>query len=184
MYQHYKVFDIDNINFDRCTGVNIHSSFAKTITVEIKNQEDMEDKKQVVSDLETTDKRMRPFDLEAAKAGKPVCTRDGRKARIVCFDKKDVCPIVALVQTKMDDSAKEIIHSYTNEGRYNYSKDKPNDSDLMMLPEKHEGWVNVYKGIDGEITIGQYPYDNREACEAVARPEDGYIDTIKIEWYE
>lgn len=31
---------------------------------------------------------LKPFDLEAAKQGKPVCTRDGRKARIVCFDLK------------------------------------------------------------------------------------------------
>lgn len=29
---------------------------------------------------------LRPFDLEAAKAGAPVITRDGRPARIVCWD--------------------------------------------------------------------------------------------------
>ena len=40
---------------------------------------------------------LRPFDLEAAKAGKPVCTRDGRKARIICFDAKCNKPIVALI---------------------------------------------------------------------------------------
>lgn len=49
------------------------------IYVEIKqNKEDMEEKKL----------NLKPFDLEAAKAGKPVCTRDGRKARIICWDKK------------------------------------------------------------------------------------------------
>lgn len=31
---------------------------------------------------------LKPFDLNSAKAGKPVCTRDGRKARIICFDVK------------------------------------------------------------------------------------------------
>ena len=31
---------------------------------------------------------LKPFDFEAAKAGKPVCTRDGRKVRIICFDAK------------------------------------------------------------------------------------------------
>ena len=31
---------------------------------------------------------LKPFNLEAAKQGKPVCTRDGRKARIICFDAK------------------------------------------------------------------------------------------------
>lgn len=40
---------------------------------------------------------LKPFDLEAAKQGKPVCTRDGRKARIICFDAKGNNPIVALI---------------------------------------------------------------------------------------
>ena len=46
---------------------------------------------------------LKEFDLEAAKLGKPVCTRDGRKARIICFDRrlfyKNVSyPILALVE--------------------------------------------------------------------------------------
>lgn len=31
---------------------------------------------------------MKEFDLEKAKAGHPVCTRNGNKARIICFDRK------------------------------------------------------------------------------------------------
>lgn len=38
------------------------------------------------SSSEKIGKNLKPFDLETAKAGKPVCTRDGRKARIICFD--------------------------------------------------------------------------------------------------
>lgn len=42
--------------------------------------------------------KFKPFDLEQAKAGKPVCTRDGRKARIICFDLKNGNhPIVAVI---------------------------------------------------------------------------------------
>lgn len=42
--------------------------------------------------------KFKPFDLEQAKAGKPVCTRDGRKARIICFDLKNGNhPIVAAI---------------------------------------------------------------------------------------
>lgn len=33
---------------------------------------------------------MKQFDLEAAKKGAKVCTRDGREARILCFDSKNV----------------------------------------------------------------------------------------------
>ena len=40
---------------------------------------------------------MRNFDLEAAKAGAPVCTTFGRKVRILCFDKKGETPVVAVV---------------------------------------------------------------------------------------
>ena len=31
---------------------------------------------------------MREFSMEEAKAGKAVCTRDGRRVRILCFDLK------------------------------------------------------------------------------------------------
>jgi len=41
---------------------------------------------------------MKRFNLEAARQGAPVCTRDGHKARIICFDRKEGQPIVALVE--------------------------------------------------------------------------------------
>lgn len=41
---------------------------------------------------------MKKFDLELAKQGHPVQTRNGRPARIICWDRKsDVYPIVALI---------------------------------------------------------------------------------------
>lgn len=45
---------------------------------------------------------MKPFDLEAAKRGEPVQTRDGRKARIVCWDAEakthnTLCPLVCVI---------------------------------------------------------------------------------------
>lgn len=39
----------------------------------------------------------KPFDLAQAKAGKPVITRDGSPARIVCFDRKSKYPIFGFV---------------------------------------------------------------------------------------
>ena len=36
LYQHYKVFDIDNIDFTKCTNMNVHNYNKKTLTVEIK----------------------------------------------------------------------------------------------------------------------------------------------------
>ena len=56
---------------------------------------------------------LKEFDLEAAKDGKPVCTRDGRKARIICFDRKFYhdgynYPIVAMVNDNDNDN--ELVH--------------------------------------------------------------------------
>ena len=51
----------------------------------------------------------------------------------------------------------------------------------MMLPERKEGWINVYK-FDNGYSVGTL-FDNEE----VARKYDfklGYIATIKIEWEE
>nr|DAQ41469.1 MAG TPA: methyltransferase-like protein [Caudoviricetes sp.] len=81
-----------------------------------------------------------PFDINLAKQGKPVCTRDGRKARIICFDTKgDVCPIIALVEKNGIESA----YHYDKNGKNAYKK---SEIDLMMFPEKKEGWVIIRKG--------------------------------------
>ena len=82
------------------------------------------------SSSEKIGKNLKPFDLEAAKAGKPVCMRDGRKARIICFDlKNEEYPIVAAI----GNDSSETLLCYTINGEIvkgNYKSDK----DLMMLP--------------------------------------------------
>ena len=117
---------------------------------------------------------LKPFDLDAAKAGKPVCTRDGRKARLICFDKKGAYPIVALVN---DYNEEEYIKNYDEFGKKFIGGETSDD--LMMLPEKKEGWVNVYKG--GLLDTKSYP-TKKEAFDK-ACPE-GYVDTINISWEE
>ena len=122
---------------------------------------------------------LKEFDLEAAKSGKPVCTRDGRKARIVCFDAKGYRPIVALIEVDCeDDGTPEDVFLFTDKGYYN-CEDITSDNDLMMLPEKKEGWVNVYKG--GLLDTKSYP-TKKEAFDK-ACPE-GYVDTVKVCWEE
>ena len=83
---------------------------------------------------------LKPFDLNAAKAGKPVCTRDGRKARIICFDMKGEHPIVALIE----EYNTEKIGWYYDNGKY-LSNGEESPIDLMMLPEKQEGWMYINK---------------------------------------
>ena len=75
---------------------------------------------------------MKPFNLEDAKAGKPICTRDSLPARIICFNKQgDDKPIVALIHANLE-SNKEHPACYTEKGEF--SKDLPNCChDLMMV---------------------------------------------------
>lgn len=123
---------------------------------------------------------MKPFDLELAKQGKPVCTRDGRAARILCYDFISVedTPIIALVRTS---EKQEGIICYEADGR-NFDPGMA-ELDLVMVPEKREGWVNLYK--EGGIvrTSGITIYASKEQALGMCPPR-GYIDTVKIEWEE
>ena len=156
------------------------------IWAEIKqNKEDMEEQKiqhyDCFFEREQPKPNLKPFDLKAAKAGKPVCTRDGRKARIICFDAKDtkIGPtIVALIETR---NGYESIERYNIQGKCLI--DGSDNYDLMMLPEKKEGWVNVYKGIDG-VTFSKNPYTSKDEAIKKSGILFGRIDTIKVSWEE
>ena len=128
----------------------------------------------------------RPFNLELAKAGKPVCTRDGKKARIICFDAKGDYPIIALI----DNTTNEIDLHYTFDGKaHAYTE---SDYDLMMLPEKKEGWINIYNAdttfyyVDGRVfeTKDEAVQEAKEEVEKEQREKNEYIDTIRVEWEE
>ena len=145
-------------NFDSCDK----DSFLVETELKLEN---MEEKKL----------NLKPFDLEAAKAGKPVCTRDGRKARIICFDAKCNKPIVALIY----DCNKETVLQYLENGRF--FVDQIDKYDLMMFPQKKEGWVNIFKDFEDTVCC-VYPTE-KEALED-GQIEKDYITTIKIEWEE
>lgn len=167
-----------------------YSCLKDEIFVEIKqNKENMEEREYSEEDMKNNPRfkhhknieqvinmqKMKPFDFEAAKAGKPVCTRDGRKARIICFDtiNKGNYPIIAL----LEDKGCEAIFYYNKDGKCNVGTER----DLMMLPEKKEGWVNLCKNNYGDtLAVGVFP--NRE--EAVSNCPPSYLGTIKIEWEE
>lgn len=126
---------------------------------------------------------LKPFDLEAAKAGKLVCTRDGRKARIISFDRKFLFkgvsyPIIALVE---DTAKEETIYGYNEKGKVLIEDDATYKDDLMMLPQKKEGWINIYKDFEDTVCCA---YLTKEDALKNRSIEDGYITTIKIEWEE
>ena len=133
---------------------------------------------------ETKYSDLKPFNLEAAKAGKPVCTRDGRKARIICFDKKGTFPIIALVDRY--DCKEELVYTYDNRGKCGMSYSIESSEDIMMLPEKHEGWVNVYNHGNNDTYVCNMIFATKELAENAVKHMNGvkHIATVKIEWEE
>lgn len=121
---------------------------------------------------------MKEFNLELAKAGHPVCTRDGRNARVIFWEAKGDYPIIALI-TLSGGSEDHV--SYTINGKFSIVEQ--DGLDLMMVSVKHEGWVNIY--LDGGwfgTSVKVYPTKEGAIKEAIN--DKIYIGTTKIEWEE
>lgn len=126
---------------------------------------------------------MKPFNLEQAKAGAPVCTRNGQPVRIVCYDLKGYnnYPILALVENTVGS---ESTMSYTLNGHHYL--DSETGLDLMMASVKREGWVNLYTCHSGATATDQctlYPSET-EARSYILKGNGVYVATVKIEWEE
>lgn len=121
--------------------------------------------------------KLKPFDLEAAKAGAKVVTRSGKPVRILCFDRKDnQYPIVGLVNF---DHGEQMV-AFTINGKF--SDNIPSGYDLFIVPEKHEGYVLVIRCKDG-VVLGDYVYETYEDAEkSISNLDDGIV--AKIEWEE
>lgn len=169
--QNFMVYEDFKNHKPICDDYVLYDWHEKIISIEIKqNKEDMEEKKL----------NLKEFDLEAAKAGKPVCTRDGRKARIICFDLNNKnFPIVAIINCDTEENA----YQYDIDG---VCDEHDNNLNLMMSPEKKEGWVNVYKSynVGKKIPCMASIYPTKEEAKKSSVVGFDYVDTVKIEWEE
>lgn len=169
MYQEYKAHTYSLLISGGAT-IPTHNGFAVIIK---QTKEDMEEKKL----------NLKPFDIQKAREGKPVCTRDGCKARIICFDSTlKNYPLVVLV----DGKAGEYPYTYTAKGKFD-EDGKNSDFDLMMLPEKKSGWINIYTNtaVKNSRHCGSNIYASKEEALNNISPFLGhYINTNKIEWEE
>lgn len=124
---------------------------------------------------------MKPFSLEEylKNPSRKVVTRDGRNVRILCTDREgSVYLIVALI--KDDNREMEILVTYTKDGRpaeYNEAY-----YTLFFAPEKHEGWINIYR--DTILSGAYYKYIYPSEEDAKENACSGAIATVKIEWEE
>ena len=128
------------------------------------------------------EKKLKPFNLEKAKQGAKVITRDGRPARIICWDRVGkLYPIVALVECHYNDGkTEEEVMIYTNQGTYN-DDGTEHCYDLFMAPTVVERWMNVYK------CGGGYAYSYYSSEQEALKHKDNYseyVTTTKISWEE
>lgn len=126
---------------------------------------------------------MKNFDIEAAKAGKPVCTRDGKPVRLLCFDALGDYPITGLIRGKENGVTIDLAENFSTDGKPSRIT---SNNDLFMASEKREGWINLYKMSGDFYRPGKSVYNTLlEAADAVEHSHhENFIYQIKIEWEE
>ena len=125
---------------------------------------------------------MKQFNLEEylANPSRKVVTRDGRSARIICTDR--VAKEYKLVALVMKNDTECMCAYNTNGCVY---KNDTHSLDLFFAPEKHEGWLNLFKDTLG-IIYGGCVYTSKDEAKEEEHPTDkeSPVATIKIEWEE
>jgi hypothetical protein len=115
---------------------------------------------------------------------KPVQTRDGRPARILdAAIKNPLYPIAAvyLGDSSTGEPPREIVAIYTKDGFYSEGDTCP--CDLVNVPIKKGGWINIYQKNNYPGAVGDVVCRSKE--EAIERRiQKTDVTTIYIEWEE
>ena len=102
-----------------------------------------------------------------------VVTRDGRNVKILCTNFTKAQHIIAQIEGNDYSTAFHKDGIFVNGVESN--------CDLFFAPEKHEGWINVYK--DGDHFYSSMDiFKTKEKAEALSCRS--CIATVKIEWEE
>lgn len=123
--------------------------------------------------------KLKPFDLEAAKAGASVVTREGTPARIICFDRISNSQMVALIKNATGD---EDVCTYTLNGEYINGYES--SFDLFMAPKIITKFVTVSR-IGKKIVLGSKLFDTQEDVDKYGKYLTEYrVGIAKVEWEE
>lgn len=122
---------------------------------------------------------MKQFSLEEylENPDRKVVTRNGLPVRIICTDRKQERPIIALIKER-DDT--ETICTYNTQGKFR-ANDECSNLDLMFASTKKEGWVNIYNRATRGCGL---IYESEEKAKQNVDKDKPYIATTKIEWEE
>lgn len=118
---------------------------------------------------------MKPIIFEELKVDDEVVTRDGRKGRVICTDRKHYCelPIACLIS---DCEEGEKFTSHRSDGR---SCTDDRDFDIFLPPKKE--YVNLYRKNNGEFEVSLHSYSTDTRARHNASSLGSYIKTIEVE---
>ena len=126
---------------------------------------------------------MKEFNLDEylKDPSQKVVTRDGREVRLLCTDAKNDEPIIALVYN--NNREEENVYTYNRDG--SFYGDNYDCLDLFFDNIKKEGWINLYKDKNEDITyLPGIIHDSEEKAKEAIKGDPDFIATIKIEWEE
>ena len=103
---------------------------------------------------------MKPFNLEAAKAGQPVVTRAGKEVKFIAYipEAKELDRVIVLNGVN--------VQAHKENGSY-YSDQAPSQYDLFMKPVKRTVWVNLYRAGRGIYHFTQAAADEYASIERI-----------------
>lgn len=117
---------------------------------------------------------MKPFNLEEAKSGKPICDRLGRDCKFIAYVPEADIYKVAVLNYAND------VNGYTEDGKFTITN-SDSSADLFMKSECKEAWINVYEE-GSEIETGQSTFKTKQLALDCVRRSRKYLDTVKIEF--
>lgn len=125
---------------------------------------------------------MKQFSIEEylKNPDRKVVTRTGLPVRIICTDRKQKCPIIALIKERNDT---ETICTYNTQGKFR-ANDECSNLDLMLTPTKKEGWVNVFESTKGYKYCYKSIFPSEKEARCAGETYKTYIATVKVEWEE
>lgn len=124
---------------------------------------------------------MKQFNLEEylKNPSRKVVTRDGDTVRIICTNHDNISyPIIGTIK------GCDFPFCFDKDGYVVGSK--CNDAnDLFFDTQKHEGWVNIFKGTKNNNYYVGNPrvFESKEEAEKAGKEWSGYT-SVKIEWEE
>lgn len=113
---------------------------------------------------------MKPFNLEAAKRGEPLVTRDGKKAKFIGYAEEAEYPVIVHIDGYSNVSIID------GQGKvFSPMEDSPND--IFMVSKKRTVWINLYpSGV-----AYHYHSEDKAAKEADTSRIGGCAWPLKIE---